>query len=90
MAKLTAKARKKIKGSNFALPGRRYPIDSNCKQCFGHSTLCGPGGPSAGVPSEGGPDGVPMVIPLAADEDARVSEDEGRFAAQDVRGIADR
>ena len=27
MAKLTAKARKKIKTSNFALPGRRYPIE---------------------------------------------------------------
>ena len=26
MAKLTAKGRRKIKGSNFALPGRRYPI----------------------------------------------------------------
>ena len=26
MAVLTAKARKKIKPSNFALPGRRYPI----------------------------------------------------------------
>lgn len=26
MAKLTAKARNKIKTSNFALPGRRYPI----------------------------------------------------------------
>ncbi len=26
MAKLTAKGRKRIKGSNFALPGRRYPI----------------------------------------------------------------
>lgn len=26
MARLTAKGRKKIKGSNFALPGRRYPI----------------------------------------------------------------
>jgi len=26
MAKLTAAARNKIKGSNFALPGRRYPI----------------------------------------------------------------
>ena len=26
MAKLTTKARKKIKTSNFALPGRRYPI----------------------------------------------------------------
>lgn len=28
MAKLTAKARKHIKGSNFALPGRRYPIEN--------------------------------------------------------------
>lgn len=27
MAKLTAKARKKIAGKNFALPGRRYPIE---------------------------------------------------------------
>lgn len=27
MAKLTTAARKKIKGSNFALPGRRYPIE---------------------------------------------------------------
>jgi hypothetical protein len=26
VAKLTAKGRKRIKGSNFALPGRRYPI----------------------------------------------------------------
>lgn len=26
MAKLTAKGRKKIKGKNFALSGRRYPI----------------------------------------------------------------
>jgi len=26
VAKLTAKGRRKIKGSNFALPGRRYPI----------------------------------------------------------------
>jgi hypothetical protein len=26
MAKLTAAARNKISGSNFALPGRRYPI----------------------------------------------------------------
>jgi hypothetical protein len=26
MAKLTSKARNKIKGSNFALAGRRYPI----------------------------------------------------------------
>ena len=26
MAKLTAKGRKRIKPSNFALPGRRYPI----------------------------------------------------------------
>jgi len=26
MTRLTSKARKKIKGSNFALPGRRYPI----------------------------------------------------------------
>jgi hypothetical protein len=26
MAKLTSKARNKIKGSNFALTGRRYPI----------------------------------------------------------------
>lgn len=26
MAKLTAKGRRKIKGSNFALPDRRYPI----------------------------------------------------------------
>lgn len=26
MTKLTAKSRRKIKGSNFALPGRRYPI----------------------------------------------------------------
>lgn len=27
MAKLTTAARKKIKTSNFALPGRRYPIE---------------------------------------------------------------
>lgn len=27
MAKLTAASRKKIKGSSFALPGRRYPIE---------------------------------------------------------------
>ena len=27
MAKLTAKARKAISGSDFALPGRRYPIE---------------------------------------------------------------
>ncbi len=27
MAKLTTKARKAIKGSNFALPGRRYPVE---------------------------------------------------------------
>jgi hypothetical protein len=27
MAKLTAAARNKISGSNFALPGRRYPIE---------------------------------------------------------------
>ena len=27
MAKLTAKARSKIAGKNFALPGRRYPIE---------------------------------------------------------------
>jgi hypothetical protein len=27
MAKLTAAARKKISGKNFALPGRRYPIE---------------------------------------------------------------
>lgn len=27
MAKLTAAARNKIKPSNFALPGRRYPIE---------------------------------------------------------------
>lgn len=27
MAKLTAKARKHIKSSNFALPGGRYPIE---------------------------------------------------------------
>jgi hypothetical protein len=27
MAKLTAAARGKISGSNFALPGRRYPIE---------------------------------------------------------------
>ena len=26
MARLTSKGRKRIKGSNFALPGRRYPI----------------------------------------------------------------
>lgn len=26
MARLTSKARKKIKTSNFALPGRRYPV----------------------------------------------------------------
>lgn len=26
MAKLTARGRKRIKPSNFALPGRRYPI----------------------------------------------------------------
>lgn len=26
MARLTSKGRKKIKGSNFALPGRRYPV----------------------------------------------------------------
>jgi hypothetical protein len=26
MAKLNAKSRRAIKGSNFALPGRRYPI----------------------------------------------------------------
>lgn len=26
MSRLTAKGRKSIKGSNFALPGRRYPI----------------------------------------------------------------
>ena len=28
MAKLTAKARNALKGSSFALPGRRYPIDT--------------------------------------------------------------
>jgi hypothetical protein len=28
MAKLTTAARNKIKGSNFALPGRRYPIEN--------------------------------------------------------------
>lgn len=27
MAKLTAEALKKIKGKDFALPGRRYPIE---------------------------------------------------------------
>jgi hypothetical protein len=27
MAKLTTAARKKISGKNFALPGRRYPIE---------------------------------------------------------------
>jgi len=27
MAKLTSKARKAIKTSNFALPGRRYPVE---------------------------------------------------------------
>ncbi len=27
MAKLTTNARKRIKPSNFALPGRRYPIE---------------------------------------------------------------
>ena len=27
LAKLTAAARKKISGKNFALPGRRYPIE---------------------------------------------------------------
>ena len=27
MSKLTAKARKNIKGKNFALPNRRYPIE---------------------------------------------------------------
>jgi len=27
MAKLTAKGRKQIKSANFALPGRRYPIE---------------------------------------------------------------
>ena len=27
MAKLTAAARKKISGKNFALPGRKYPIE---------------------------------------------------------------
>ena len=27
MAKLTSAARNKISGSNFALPGRRYPIE---------------------------------------------------------------
>jgi hypothetical protein len=27
VAKLTAAARKKISGKNFALPGRRYPIE---------------------------------------------------------------
>jgi hypothetical protein len=26
MARLTAKGRRSIKGSNFALPGRRYPV----------------------------------------------------------------
>jgi hypothetical protein len=26
VARLTSKGRKKIKGSNFALPGRRYPV----------------------------------------------------------------
>lgn len=26
MARLTAKGRRSIKGANFALPGRRYPI----------------------------------------------------------------
>lgn len=28
MAKLTAKARNNIAGKNFALPGRRYPIEN--------------------------------------------------------------
>jgi hypothetical protein len=34
MAKLTAAGRKRIKPSNFALPGRRYPIDDKSRNAL--------------------------------------------------------
>lgn len=43
MAKLTTAGRKKIKGKNFALPGRRYPIEdrSHAKNALARASQFG-------------------------------------------------